>query len=185
MINETLKEAESKMAKAVEVTREDFAAIRTGRAHPSMFHKITADYYGSPTPLQQLASFTVPEARVIIIAPFDQSAMGAIEKAIRDSDLGVNPTDDGKTIRVVLPELTEERRKEFIKVAKHKAEEGRVSVRNIRRHAKQALDRMEKDGEVGKDDVTGAEKRLDGLTKKHVDAIDDLLKHKEAELLEV
>ena len=185
MINETLKEAETKMAKAVEVTREDFAAIRTGRAHPSMFHKITADYYGSPTPLQQLASFTVPEARIIIIAPFDQSAMVAIEKAIRDSDLGVNPTDDGKTIRVVLPELTEERRKEFIKVAKNKAEEGRVAVRNIRRHAKQALDRMEKDGEVGKDDVTGAEKRLDGLTKKHVDAIDDLLKHKEAELLEV
>jgi ribosome recycling factor len=185
VINETLKEAETKMAKAVEVTREDFAAIRTGRAHPSMFHKINADYYGSPTPLQQLASFTVPEARVIIIAPYDQSAMGAIEKAIRDSDLGVNPTDDGKTVRVVLPELTEERRKEFIKVAKHKAEEGRVSVRNIRRHAKQALDRMEKDGEVGKDDVTGAEKRLDGLTKKHVDAIDDLLKHKEAELLEV
>jgi ribosome recycling factor len=185
VINETLKEAETKMAKAVDVTREDFAAIRTGRAHPSMFHKINADYYGSPTPLQQLASFTVPEARVIIIAPFDQSAMSAIEKAIRDSDLGVNPTDDGKTIRVVLPELTEERRKEFIKVAKHKAEEGRVSVRNIRRHAKQALDRMEKDGDVGKDDVTGAEKRLDGLTKKHVDAIDDLLKHKEAELLEV
>jgi ribosome recycling factor len=185
VINETLKEAETKMAKAVEVTREDFAAIRTGRAHPSMFHKITADYYGSPTPLQQLASFTVPEARIIIIAPFDQSAMGAIEKAIRDSDLGVNPTDDGKTIRVVLPELTEERRKEFIKVAKHKAEEGRVSVRNIRRHAKQALDRMEKDGEVGKDDVTGAEKRLDGITKKHVDEIDEMLKHKEAELLEV
>jgi ribosome recycling factor len=185
VINETLKEAETKMAKAVEVTREDFAAIRTGRAHPSMFHKINADYYGSPTPLQQLASFTVPEARVIIIAPFDQSAMGAIEKAIRDSDLGVNPTDDGKTIRVVLPELTEERRKEFIKVAKHKAEEGRVSVRNIRRHAKQALDRMEKDGEVGKDDVTGAEKRLDGMTKKHTDEIDDMLKKKEAELLEV
>ena len=185
MINETLKEAETKMAKAVEVTREDFAAIRTGRAHPSMFHRITADYYGSPTPLQQLASFTVPEARIIIIAPFDQSAMGAIEKAIRDSDLGVNPTDDGKTIRVVLPELTEDRRKEFIKVAKHKAEEGRVAVRNIRRHAKQALDRMEKDGEVGKDDVTGGEKRLDALTKKHVDTIDDLLKHKEGELLEV
>ncbi len=185
MINETLKEAETKMAKAVEVTREDFAAIRTGRAHPSMFHKINADYYGSPTPLQQLASFTVPEARVILIGPYDQGAMGAIEKAIRDSDLGVNPTDDGRTIRVVLPELTEERRKEYIKLAKHKAEEGRVSVRNIRRHAKQSLDRMEKDGEVGKDDVTGAEKRLDGLTKKYVDAIDDLLKHKEGELLEV
>ncbi len=185
MISETLKEAEQKMDKAVAVTREDFAAIRTGRAHPSMFHKINVDYYGSPTPLQQLASFTVPEARIIIISPFDQSAMTAIEKAIRDSDLGVNPTDDGKTIRVVLPELTEDRRKEYIKVAKHKAEEGRVSVRNIRRNAKQTLDRLEKDGEVGKDDVTGAEKRLDGLTKKHVDAIDDLLKHKEAELLEV
>ena len=185
MISDTLKEAEQKMDKAVAVTREDFAAIRTGRAHPSMFHKINADYYGSPTPLQQLASFTVPEARVIIISPFDQSAMSAIEKAIRDSDLGVNPTDDGKTIRVVLPELTEERRKDYIKVAKHKAEEGRVSVRNIRRHAKQTLDKLEKDGEVGKDDVTGAEKRLDGITKKHVDLIDDLLKHKEAELLEV
>jgi ribosome recycling factor len=185
VINETLKEAEQKMDKAVSVTREDFAAIRTGRAHPSMFHKLTADYYGNPTPLQQLASFTVPEARVIIISPFDQSAMGAIEKSIRDSDLGVNPTDDGKNIRVVLPELTEERRKDYIKVARSKAEEGRVSVRNIRRHAKQALDKLEKDGEVGKDDVTGAEKKLDALTKKHTDSIDELLKHKEAELLEV
>jgi ribosome recycling factor len=185
VINETLNEADSKMKKAVEVTREDFAAIRTGRANPSMFHKLTADYYGSPTPLQQLASFTVPEARVIVIAPYDQSSMVAIEKSIRDSDLGVNPTDDGKTIRVVLPELTEERRKEYIKMAKHKAEEGRVSIRNIRRHAKQSLEKLEKDGEVGKDDVVGAEKRLDGLTKKHVDEIDEMLKHKEAELLEV
>jgi ribosome recycling factor len=185
VISETLKEAEQKMDKAVAVTREDFAAIRTGRAHPSMFHKINVDYYGSPTPLQQLASFTVPEARIIIISPYDQGAMSAIEKAIRDSDLGVNPTDDGKTIRVVLPELTEERRKDYIKVARTKAEEGRVSVRNIRRHAKQTLDKLEKDGEVGKDDVTGAEKRLDGITKKHVDSIDELLKHKEAELLEV
>jgi ribosome recycling factor len=185
VINQTLNEADTKMDKAVEVTREDFAAIRTGRAHPSMFHKITADYYGSPTPLQQLASFTVPEARVVIIAPFDMSAMPSIEKAIRDSDLGVNPTDDGKTIRVVLPELTEERRKEYIKMAKTKAEDGKIAIRNIRRHAKQALDKMEKDGEVGKDDVTGAEKKLDGLTKKHTDAIDEMLKHKEAELLEV
>jgi len=185
VINETLNEAEQKMDKAVEVTREDFAAIRTGRAHPSMFHKITADYYGTPTPLQQLASFTVPEARVIIIAPYDQSAMGAIEKAIRDSDLGVNPTDDGKTIRVVLPELTEDRRKEYIKLAKTKAEDGRVAVRNVRRHAKQSLERAEKDGDVSKDDVTGAEKRLDGITKKHTDSIDELLKHKEAELMEV
>ena len=185
MIKETLDEAAGKMDKAVAVTREDFAAIRTGRAHPSMFHKITVEYYGSPTPLQQLASFTVPEARVILISPFDQSAMTAIEKAIRDSDLGVNPADDGRNIRVVLPELTEERRKDYIKMARTKAEEGRVAVRNIRRHAKQALERAEKDGEVGKDDVTGAEKRLDGLTKKHVDSIDDMLKHKEAELLEV
>jgi ribosome recycling factor len=185
VIKETLNEADVKMDKAVEVTREDFAAIRTGRANPSMFHKLTADYYGTPTPLQQLASFTAPEARVIIINPYDMSAMPAIEKSIRDSDLGVNPTDDGKTIRVVLPELTEERRKEYIKMAKSKAEEGRVAIRNIRRHAKQSLEKLEKDGEVGKDDVTGAEKRLDGLTKKHTDAIDDMLKHKEAELLEV
>ena len=185
MINETLNEADSKMGKADEVTREDFAAIRTGRANPSMFHKLTAEYYGTPTPLQQLASFTAPEARVIIISPFDMSALSAIEKSIRDSDLGVNPTDDGKTIRVVLPELTEERRKDYIKMAKTKAEDGRIAIRNIRRHAKQTLDKLEKDGEVGKDDVTGAEKRLDSLTKKHTDAIDDMLKNKEAELLEV
>jgi ribosome recycling factor len=185
VISETLNEADAKMKKAVEVTREDFAAIRTGRANPSMFHKLTAEYYGTPTPLQQLATFTAPEARVIIIAPFDMTALPSIERAIRDSDLGVNPTDDGKTIRVVLPELTEERRKEYIKMAKTKAEDGKIAIRNIRRHAKQALDKLEKDGEVGKDDVTGAEKRLDSTTKKHTDEIDELLKHKEAELLEV
>jgi ribosome recycling factor len=162
VINETLADAGQKMDKAVEVTREDFAAIRTGRANPSMFAKITAEYYGTPTPLQQLASFTVPEARVVIIAPYDVSSIGAIERAIRDSNLGVNPSNDGKSLRVVLPELTEERRKEYIKMARSKAEEGRVSVRNIRRGAKHALDKLEKDGEVGKDDVTGAEKRLDG-----------------------
>ena len=185
MINETLTEAGQKMDKAVEVAREDFGAIRTGRAHPSMFAKLTADYYGTQTPLQQLASFTVPEARVVIVAPYDMGAMTAIEKSIRESDLGVNPTDDGKTIRVVLPELTEERRKEYIKIAKTKAEDAKIAVRNIRRNAKQALDKMEKDGDVGKDDVTGAEKKLDAVTKKHTDTVDDLLKHKEAELLEV
>ena len=185
MINETLNEADEKMDKAVSVTREEFAAIRAGRANPSMFAKLTAEYYGTPTPIQQLASFTAPEARVILVAPYDMSAMGAIEKAIRDSDLGVNPTDDGKVIRCVFPELTEERRKEYIKVARTKAEEGRVAVRNIRRNAKQALEKLEKDGEVGKDDVTGAEKRLDSMTKKHTDQIDEMLKHKEAELLEV
>ena len=122
---------------------------------------------------------------MIIISPYDASAMSAIERAIRDSDLGVNPTDDGKTIRVTLPELTEERRKDYIKMARGKAEDGKISVRNIRRNAKQALEKLEKDGEVGKDDVTGAEKRLDSMTKKHTDAIDELLKNKESELLEV
>lgn len=185
MINDILKEADDKMNRSVEVTREEFAAIRAGRAHPSMFSKITAEYYGTPTPLQQLASFTAPEARVILIQPFDMGAMSAIEKAIRDSDLGVNPANDGKVLRCVFPELTEERRKEFIKVARTKAEEGRVSVRGVRRNAKQGLEKLEKDGEVGKDDVTGAEKRLDATTKKHTDAIDEMLKNKEAELLEV
>jgi ribosome recycling factor len=185
VINDILNEADGKMDKSVESTREDFAAIRAGRAHPSMFNKIVVDYYGSPTPLQQLASFTAPEARVILIAPYDASAMKGIERAIRDSDLGVNPADDGKVIRCVFPELTEERRKEFIKVARAKAEDGLVAVRNLRRTAKQSLEKLEKDGEVGKDDVVGAEKRLDGTTKKHTDAIDEMLKAKEAELLEV
>ena len=185
MIDQTLRDADAKMAKAVEHAREDFSAIRTGRAHPAMFAKINADYYGSPTPLQQLASFQVPEARVVVIQAYDKSASGAIEKAIRDSDLGVNPTSDGNVIRVTLPELTQDRRKEYIKLAKAKAEDGRIAVRGVRRNAKQALDKLEKDGEVGKDDVAGAEKRLDGLTKKHVDAIDELLSNKESELLEV
>ena len=185
MIDKTLREADGKMDKAVEHAREEFAAIRTGRAHPAMFAKITAEYYGTPTPIQQLAGFTVPEPRVVVINPYDMGAKGAIEKAIRDSDLGVNPTDDGKVLRVTMPELTEERRKEYIKLARSKAEEGRVAVRNLRRTAKQTLDKAEKDGDIGEDDLTGAEKRLDGLTKKHVDTIDELLKHKEAELLEV
>jgi ribosome recycling factor len=185
VINDILNEADGKMDKSVEATREEFAAIRAGRAHPSMFNKITVDYYGTPTPLQQLASFTAPEARIILISPYDMGAIGNIERAIRDSDLGVNPANDGKVLRCVFPELTEERRKEYIKVARHKAEEGRVAVRNLRRTAKHHLEKLEKDGEVGQDDVTGAEKRLDGMTKKHTDAIDDLLKHKEAELLEV
>jgi ribosome recycling factor len=185
VINDILNEADSKMDKSVEATREEFAAIRAGRAQPSMFSKITVDYYGTQTPLQQLASFTAPEARIILIQPFDIGAMPAIERAIRDSDLGVNPSNDGKMLRCVFPELTEERRKEYIKIAKTKAEDGKVAVRNLRRTAKQNLEKLEKDGEVGKDDVTGAEKRLDSLTKNHTDAIDEMLKNKEAELLEV
>jgi ribosome recycling factor len=185
VIDATLREADQKMVKAVEVAKDDFASIRTGRAHPAMFHKLTADYYGTPTPIQQLASFTNPEPRVVVINVYDQQALAGIEKAIRDSDLGVNPTNNGDNLRVTMPELTEERRRDYIKVAKGKAEDARVSVRNIRRNAKQTLDRAQKDGEVSEDDLTGAEKRLDAMTKKHVDVIDDLVKHKEAELLEV
>ena len=185
MIDDIIKDAEQKMANAIEYAKEEFAAIRTGRAHPAMFAKLTADYYGTPTPLQQLAGFTSPEARIILVQPYDVSALPAIERAIRDSDLGVNPSNDGKLIRCVFPELTEERRKEYTKIARAKAEDGRVAVRNLRRSAKQALEKLEKDGEVGKDDVTGAEKRLDGITKTHTDEIDEMLKNKEAELLEV
>ena len=185
MIDETLLEAEEKMEKAVDVAKDDFATIRTGRANPAMFSKILVDYYGSPTPLQQLASFQTPEARTMIISPYDRSSMSAVEKAIRDSDLGVNPTDDGTIIRVVLPQLTEERRRDYIKLARHKAEDARVSVRNIRRRAKEELDRIARDGEAGEDDVNRAEKELEHVTKRHVDVIDDLLRHKESELLEV
>jgi ribosome recycling factor len=185
VIDETLLEAEEKMEKALDVAKDDFATIRTGRATPALFSKILVDYYGSPTPLQQLASFQTPEARTVIIAPYDRSSMGNIEKAIRDSDLGVNPTDDGNIIRVVLPQLTEERRKDYIKLARHKAEDARVSVRNIRRRAKEELDRIARDGEAGEDEVNRAEKELEHVTKRHVDVIDDLLKHKETELLEV
>lgn len=185
MINEVLNDADNKMGKSVESTREEFAAIRAGRVNPSMFAKITADYYGSPTPLSALASFTSQDARTILIAPFDITAMPNIEKAIRDSDLGVNPSNDGKVLRAVFPELTEERRKDYIKIAKGKAEDGRVAVRNVRRTAKQGLEKLEKDGDVGKDEVAGAEKKLDSITKKHTDSIDDMLKNKEAELLEV
>jgi ribosome recycling factor len=185
MIDEALFEAEEKMDKAIAVTKEDFATIRTGRATPQMFSKVLVDYYGSPTPINQLASFQTPEARMILISPFDKSSMHSIEKAIRDSDLGVNPVDDGHVIRVVLPVLTEERRKEYIKMAKHKAEEARVSIRNIRRHTKDHLEKLMKDGEVGEDDVRRAEKALEDLTGKHVAMVEDILKHKEAELLEI
>jgi ribosome recycling factor len=185
VISDILNDAEEKMELAIEFAKEEFAAIRTGRAHPAMFAKLTADYYGSPTPLQQLASFQVPEARMVIITPYDRSAMAGIEKSIRDSDLGVNPSNDGHIIRVTLPELTEQRRKEYIKLARHKAEEARISIRGSRRQAKEALDKLVKDKEVGEDEVSRAEKQLDAVTKRHTDAVDDVLKHKEAELIEV
>jgi ribosome recycling factor len=185
MIDDTLLDAEEKMEKAVAVAKEEFGAIRTGRAHPAMFSKLTAEYYGTQTPLNQLASFHLPEARMVIVQPYDKSSLAAIERSIRDSDLGVNPTNDGTVIRVVFPELTEERRKEYIRVARHKAEDSRVSVRNIRRHAKDALEKLVKNSEAGEDEVRRAERDLEELTKTYVDQIDDLLKHKEAELLEV
>ena len=184
-IDTVLLDAEEKMDKAISVAREDFSTIRTGRATSAMFNKVVVDYYGAMTPVNQLASIQIPEARSIIISPYDKSSMAAIEKALRESDLGVNPNNDGDIIRINLPQLTEERRKEYIKVAKNKAEEARVSVRNIRRHAKDALDKMQKDGEAGEDDVRRAEKHLDDVTHKHVEHIDEILKHKEAELLEV
>ena len=185
MIDDTLLEAEEKMDKAVEVAKSELQTLRTGRANPAMFSKIVVDYYGAVTPLQQLASFKVPEPRMAVIEPYDKSSLNAIEKAIRDSDLGVNPTNDGTLIRIVFPQLTEERRKELIKVAKTRAEDGRVSIRAVRRHAKDALDKLAKDGEAGEDDVRRAEKELDELTHKYTAHVDEVLRHKEAELLEV
>jgi ribosome recycling factor len=185
VIDETLFEAEEKMDKAVEVAKQEFAAIRTGRANAAMFAKVFVDYYGAPTPLQQLASFNVIEARTVLITPFDRSATAAIEKALRNSDLGVNPTSDGQLIRVVLPALTEERRRDYVKLARTKAEDARIAIRAVRRHSKDALDRMSKDGDVGEDEATRAEKELDGLTRKHTELVDHLLTSKESELLEV
>ncbi len=185
MIDDTLLEAEEKMEKAVVVAKEEFGGIRTGRAHPAMFNKITAEYYGTQTPVNQLASFHMPEPRMVVIQPFDKSSLQAIEKAIRNSDLGVNPSNDGALIRVVLPELSEERRREFIKIARHKAEDSRVSIRNIRRHAKDSLDKLVKNGDAGEDEGRRAERELDDLTHSYVGQVDELLRHKETELLEV
>ena len=185
MTDEILLDAEEKMDKAVTVAKEDFAAIRTGRATPAMFTKIVVEYYGTFTPVPQLASIQAPEARMALINPYDKGSLGAIEKAIRDSDLGVNPSNDGSIIRVVFPQLTEERRKEYIKVARTKSEDAKISIRNIRRHAKEALDKLVKDGAIGEDEGKRAEKELDGFTAKHTGQIDEALKHKEAELLEV
>jgi len=183
--SDIIKDAGVKMAAAVDHAREEFAAIRTGRANPAMFNHIMVDYYGSMTPLQQLATFQVPEARTVLIAPYDKSSINAVEKAVRDSDLGVNPSSDGNVVRCVLPALTEDRRKEYIKMAKAKAEDGRISVRGIRRSSNDVLKKQEKDKEITEDDLTRAEKELDQVTKKHVDEIDAMLKAKESELLEV
>lgn len=185
MIAETQKEAQAKMQQAVDFAREDLATIRTGRAHPAMFSSLQADYYGAPTPLQQLATFTSSDPRSMLITPFDRSAIAAIEKAIRDAELGVNPSNDGNSIRVVMPELTAERRKEYVKMAKAKAEEARVTLRNLRRQAMDQLKKLQKDGEISEDDLARAEKAMDASTKKFVESVDDLLKAKEAELTEI
>ncbi|WP_308799557.1 ribosome recycling factor [Agromyces silvae] len=184
MIADVLSDATARMQKAVEVAKEDFSTVRTGRANPQLFQKIMVSYYGTPTPLSQLASLNNPEARTLVVTPYDKSALKDIEQAIRDTpNLGANPTNDGNIVRVTLPELTEERRKEFVKLVKSKAEDARVSVRNIRRKAKDDLDALK--GEVGDDEVARGEKELEQVTKAHVDQIDDALKRKEAELLEV
>ena len=185
MIEETLFEAEEKMEKAVTVLRDDLTSLRTGRASASSFARINIEYYGAMTPLPQLASVSTPEARMAVIKPYDASQLQAIEKAIRNSDLGVNPSNDGNLIRVIFPQLTEERRRELVKVAKSKGEDAKVSIRSVRRHANETFGKLVKDSEVGEDEAHRAEVELQKVTDKYVAAVDDLVKHKEAELLEV
>jgi ribosome recycling factor len=185
MIDEAPFDAEEKMEKAVSVARDDLSNIRTGRANPGMFNRIVIDYYGTNTPITQLASINVPEARLVVIKPYESNQLQAIETAIRNSDLGLNPSNDGSLIRVAVPQLTEERRRELAKQAKGKGEDAKVSVRNIRRKTMEELHRIRKDGEAGEDEVGRAEKDLDKTTQQYVTQIEDLVKHKEGELLEV
>jgi ribosome recycling factor len=185
VIDETLFEAEEKMEKAVSVLHNDLGGLRTGRASAGAFNRIAIDYYGAMTPLSQLASVSIPEARMAVIKPYDAAQLGALERAIRDSDLGVNPTNDGAIIRVLFPQLTEERRREFVKVAKSRGEDARVSIRSVRRHANDALSKLVKDGEVGEDEARRAEAELQKITDRYVAQVDESIKTKEAELLEV
>lgn len=183
MIDEILADAKERMEKAVEHVQDEFGTVRTGRANPSILHRVTVDYYGSPTPLQQLASFSVPEPTTLVVSPFDPGALGEIERAIAASGLGLNPANDGTVIRLTFPPLTEERRKELVKVVNHMAEEGKVAIRNIRRPHKDDLEALK--GEMSEDDIRRAEKDLQNLTDTHVSRIDELFEHKQAELLEV
>ncbi len=182
---DTILEAMEKMEKAVEHVQNQFTTVRTGRATPALVEKLLVEYYGAPVPLQQLAGFQVPEARQLVVKPHDRGALAAIEKAIRDSDLGINPSNDGVIIRLNFPALTEERRKEYVKVVKHMAEDGRVAVRNIRRDARKHLEAAEKAGEISADELERAEKEMEKITHDHVDHIDKALGRKEHELLEV
>lgn len=183
MIDELLAEAKSKMDQAIAHTVDEFSTVRTGRANPGLLHRITVDYYGTQTPLQQIAGFAVPEARMLLVTPYDKTSIQAIEKAIMSADLGLNPSNDGNVIRLVFPQLTEERRKELIRVVRHLAEEGRIAIRNVRRHIKDDIEALE--GDVSEDDVRRAEKTLQEMTDSHVHKIDDQLAKKEEELLEV
>jgi ribosome recycling factor len=185
MIDDILSETREKMHKAVEHTHAEFGGVRTGRASPAFVEKMTVDYYGSEVPLQQLAGFTVPEARMLVIQPYDKGSIKAIEKAIQHSDLGVNPSNDGSVIRLSFPPLTAERRKDYVKMVKHMAEEGRVAVRNTRRQARHDLEVLEKDGAISSDELDRAEKELEKLTHAQIADIDSALEHKEKELTEV
>lgn len=180
-----IDQAKDQMRKSVEATKENFAGIRTGRANPALLNGIIVEYYGAPTPLKAVASIGVPEPRTLAVTPFDKSQAAAVEKAIRDSDLGVSPNRDGNVIRVTLPELTEDRRKEYVKLAKNKAEDGKVAVRNIRRKTKEGIDKAVKDGEMGEDEGDRLLKELDKVTKQITDEIDALLEGKQKEIMEV
>ena len=184
-VGAVMADSREKMTKAISHTQQEFASVRTGRASPALIENLRIDYYGSDVPLKQLAGFNVPEARLLVVNPYDKGAMGAIEKAIRNSDLGINPSNDGQVIRLAFPQLTEERRKEMVKVVHHKAEEGRVAVRNVRRAARKDLEALEKDHEISSDELERAEKELEKITHDYVAEIDRMLQHKEQELLEV
>ncbi len=185
LVEVVLDEARDKMAKAVDHVRSEFASVRTGRASPALVEHLVVDYYGTPTPLRQIAGFTVPDAMLLVVSPYDKSAMPAIEKAIQGSDLGINPSNDGSVIRLAFPPLTEERRKELVKVVRHKAEEGRVAIRNLRRSIRHELEGLEREGSISSDELDRVEKEIEKVTHQQVAAVDQLLAHKEAELLEV
>ena len=185
MIDEILLECEEHMSTTVDRTREELTTIRTGRANPTMFNGVVADYYGVPTPITQMATVSVPEARMMLIKPYEMSMMGVIENAIRNSDLGVNPTNDGQVLRVTIPQLTEERRRDMVKLAKSKGEDGKIAIRNVRRKGMDQLKKIHKDGDAGEDKVQAAEKELDKVTQKYVAAVDEVVQKKEAELMEV
>lgn len=185
MIDEILLESEERMSNSAEHTREDLMTIRTGRANPAMFNRVIADYYGVPTPITQMATIAVPEPRMLIIKPYEMSVMNEIETAIRNSDLGVNPTNDGLVLRVTIPQLTEERRRDMVKLAKGKGEDGKIAIRNSRRKGMEQLKKLQKDGDAGEDEIQTAEKELDKVTQTYVAQVDEIVAKKEAELMEV